>query len=65
MNGWGAGDEQETVVLATVHPMLPRKLNGFMLFILESKKHKEKNWEENDFYDSDEDTFLDRTGSGW
>ena len=41
------------------------KLNGFMLFILESKKHKEKNWEENDFYDSDEDTFLDRTGSGW
>ena len=31
---------------------------------LESKKHKEKNWEENDFYDSDEDSFLDRTGSG-
>ncbi|KAM7445045.1 Kanadaptin [Porites harrisoni] len=29
----------------------------------ESKKHKEKNWEENDFYDSDEDTFLHRTGS--
>ena len=21
-----------------------------------------KNWEENDYYDSDEDTFLDRTG---
>ena len=30
----------------------------------ESRKHKEKNWEENDFYDSDEDNFLDRTGSG-
>lgn len=29
----------------------------------ESRKHKEKNWEENDFYDSDEDSFLDRTGS--
>lgn len=29
----------------------------------ESRKHKEKNWEENDFYDSDEDAFLDRTGS--
>lgn len=29
----------------------------------ESRKHKEKNWEENDFYDSDEDNFLDRTGS--
>ena len=35
-----------------------------MLFSPESKKHKEKNWEENDFYDSDEDSFLDRTGSG-
>lgn len=29
----------------------------------EARKRKEKNWEENDFYDSDEDTFLDRTGT--
>ncbi|XP_046545133.1 kanadaptin-like isoform X2 [Haliotis rubra] len=29
----------------------------------ESHKRKEKNWEDNDFYDSDEDTFLDRTGT--
>ncbi|XP_063907034.1 kanadaptin [Zophobas morio] len=29
----------------------------------ESKKRKPKNWEENDFYDSDDDTFLDRTGT--
>lgn len=29
----------------------------------EGRKRKEKNWEENDFYDSDEDTFLDRTGT--
>ncbi|XP_066991440.2 kanadaptin [Anabrus simplex] len=29
----------------------------------ESKKRKAKNWEEEDFYDSDEDTFLDRTGA--
>lgn len=35
-----------------------------VFFSLEGKKHKEKNWEENDFYDSDEDSFLDRTGSG-
>ncbi|XP_064601680.1 kanadaptin-like [Liolophura sinensis] len=28
----------------------------------ESKKRKQKNWEDDDFYDSDEDTFLDRTG---
>ena len=36
-----------------------------IFILLESRKHKEKNWEENDFYDSDEDSFLDRTGSGW
>ncbi|XP_061172890.1 kanadaptin-like [Saccostrea echinata] len=28
----------------------------------ESRKRKKKNWEEDDFYDSDDDTFLDRTG---
>lgn len=28
----------------------------------EVHKKKEKNWAENDYYDSDEDTFLDRTG---
>uniref|UniRef100_T1IWV6 FHA domain-containing protein n=1 Tax=Strigamia maritima TaxID=126957 RepID=T1IWV6_STRMM len=29
----------------------------------ESRKRKLKNWEDNDYYDSDEDTFLDRTGT--
>jgi len=28
------------------------------------RKRKIKNWEENDYYDSDDDTFLDRTGTG-
>ncbi|XP_033115928.1 kanadaptin-like [Anneissia japonica] len=28
----------------------------------ESKKRKNKNWAEDDYYDSDDDTFLDRTG---
>lgn len=28
-----------------------------------SRKRKAKNWEEEDFYDSDDDTFLDRTGA--
>ena len=32
-------------------------------FILESRKKKSKNWEEDDYYESDEDTFLDRTGT--
>lgn len=34
----------------------------FFYYFPESHKRKPKNWEENDFYDSDEDTFLDRTG---
>ncbi|XP_018328575.1 kanadaptin [Agrilus planipennis] len=29
----------------------------------ESRKRKAKNWEQDDYYDSDEDTFLDRTGT--
>ncbi|XP_046422207.1 kanadaptin [Neodiprion fabricii] len=29
----------------------------------EARKRKAKNWEEEDFYDSDEDNFLDRTGA--
>ena len=33
-----------------------------LLFVTESRARKSKNWEEADFYDSDEDTFLDRTG---
>ena len=32
-------------------------------YFVESRKRKAKDWEENDFYDSDDDTFLDRTGS--
>lgn len=38
------------------------KLSVSCFFAIESKKRKQKNWEEDDFYDSDEDTFLDRTG---
>lgn len=29
----------------------------------EGRKRKQKHWEEEDFYESDEDTFLDRTGT--
>lgn len=29
----------------------------------ESRKRKSRDWEANDYYDSDEDTFLDRTGT--
>ena len=33
-----------------------------MNLLTESRKKKKKNWEDEDFYDSDDDTFLDRTG---
>jgi len=33
------------------------------LLIIESRKKKARNWEEEDYYDSDEDNFLDRTGT--
>lgn len=29
----------------------------------EARKRKSRNWEEEDYYDSDEDNFLDRTGT--
>lgn len=31
-------------------------------FCTESRKRKKKNWDADDYYDSDDDTFLDRTG---
>lgn len=32
-------------------------------FLAEARKRKTRNWEAEDYYDSDEDNFLDRTGS--
>lgn len=37
-------------------------IHKFKIVFLESRKRKEKNWEAEDFYDSDDDNFLDRTG---
>lgn len=31
--------------------------------IVEGRKRRVRNWEEDDYYSSDEDNFLDRTGS--
>ena len=35
----------------------------YSFFFFVAHKRKKRNWEENDYYDSDEDTFLDRTGT--
>ena len=37
------------------------KVSTFSSFS-ESRKRKPKDWADNDYYDSDDDTFLDRTG---
>nr|KAG5712913.1 hypothetical protein BaRGS_007510 [Batillaria attramentaria] len=72
---WGMG-EDATEDTATENPfanMVPehehlyvadpkKALKGFYERE-ESRKRKGKNWEDDDFYDSDEDTFLDRTGT--
>ena len=34
----------------------------YMWYVFTGRQRLSKNWEENDFYDSDEDSFLDRTG---
>lgn len=36
---------------------------NFICHFAEARKRKTRNWEEEDFYDSDEDNFLDRTGA--
>nr|XP_014284595.1 kanadaptin isoform X2 [Halyomorpha halys] len=38
------------------------KLGLFRQSKQEAKRHQKRNWEENDYYDSDEDSFFDRTG---
>lgn len=38
------------------------KTNVHFCIYTESHKKKKRNWEDDDFYDSDEDAFLDRTG---
>ena len=37
--------------------------NHYTPFCTESRRRKARNWEDDDYYDSDEDTFLDRTGT--
>lgn len=34
-----------------------------VVLVAVSRKRKKKNWEDEDYYDSDDDTFLDRTGT--
>ncbi|XP_031565688.1 kanadaptin-like [Actinia tenebrosa] len=58
------GKKREAVLACAAEACRILDMNGLLRQSShESKKQKMKNWEENDYYDSDEDTFLDRTGS--
>ncbi|KAG1691074.1 Kanadaptin [Nymphon striatum] len=58
------GKKKEAVIQCALEACRILDCNGLLRQSQhKSRKKKEKNWEENDFYDSDEDTFLDRTGT--
>ncbi|XP_075218527.1 kanadaptin [Lycorma delicatula] len=56
-----AKDKKEAMKLAAINACDYLIRNCFMNEPCDSKK-RQKDWEENDFYDSDEDPFFDRTG---
>uniref|UniRef100_UPI00358E3F2F kanadaptin n=1 Tax=Myxine glutinosa TaxID=7769 RepID=UPI00358E3F2F len=59
----GTGRKKEVVVQCALEACRMLDANGLLRQEAGGRKRKERNWEEADFYDSDEDTFLDRTGA--
>jgi hypothetical protein len=61
--GTSKGKKKEAIFLCALDAC--RVLDGYDMLRVSSQGHKrkQKNWEKEDYYDSDEDTFLDRTGT--
>ncbi|KAK9882147.1 hypothetical protein WA026_019664 [Henosepilachna vigintioctopunctata] len=58
------GKKKEAVVQCALEACRILDRHGLLRkAIHESRKRKVKDWAENDYYDSDDDTFLDRTGA--
>ncbi|XP_059838790.1 kanadaptin isoform X1 [Hypanus sabinus] len=57
-----AGKKKEAMVQCSLEACRILDARGVLRLEAVSRKRKSKNWEAEDFYDSDEDTFLDRTG---
>ena len=57
-----SGKKKEAVIQCSLEACRILDTLGLLQQEVVSRKRKAKNWEDEDFYDSDDDTFLDRTG---
>ncbi|KAJ8289583.1 hypothetical protein GJAV_G00002920 [Gymnothorax javanicus] len=57
------GKKKEAAIQCSLEACRILEARGLLRQEAVSRKRKKKNWEDDDFYDSDDDTFLDRTGS--
>nr|XP_057946792.1 kanadaptin isoform X2 [Doryrhamphus excisus] len=57
------GKKKEAAVQCCLECCRMLEARGLLRQEAVSRKRKKKNWEDEDYYDSDDDTFLDRTGT--
>ncbi|XP_057715149.1 kanadaptin isoform X2 [Corythoichthys intestinalis] len=57
------GKKKEAAVQCCLEACRMLEARGVLRQEAVSRKRKKKNWEDEDYYDSDDDTFLDRTGT--
>ncbi|NXG53087.1 NADAP protein, partial [Psilopogon haemacephalus] len=58
-----SGKKKEAMIQCALEACRLLDARGVLRQEAVSRKRKSKNWEDQDFYDSDDDTFLDRTGA--
>ncbi|XP_069570765.1 kanadaptin [Brachyistius frenatus] len=58
-----AGKKKDAAVQCCLDACRMLEARGLLRQEAVSRKRKKKNWEDEDYYDSDDDTFLDRTGT--
>uniref|UniRef100_A0A8D0GJU3 FHA domain-containing protein n=1 Tax=Sphenodon punctatus TaxID=8508 RepID=A0A8D0GJU3_SPHPU len=58
-----SGKKKEAMIQCALEACRILDARGVLRQEAVSRKRKAKNWEEEDFYDSEDDTFLDRTGA--
>ncbi|CAG12456.1 unnamed protein product [Tetraodon nigroviridis] len=57
------GKKKEAAIQCCLDACRMLEARGLLRQEAVSRKRKKKNWEDEDYYDSDDDTFLDRTGT--